>query len=60
MNDLQSLYEVVLGETFRRNNFQRKMLSLNTLERLEKFFDGSPNKAPYLYRFKENEISFLD
>ena len=60
MNDLQKVYETVLGEKFRRNNFQRKMLSLGTLERLEKFFDGSPNKAPYLYKFKESEINFLD
>lgn len=60
MNDLQTVYESVLGEKFRRNNFQRKMLSLNTLERLEKFFDGSANKAPYLYKFKPSEINFLD
>ena len=60
MNDLQNVYEIVLNEKFRRNNFQRKMLSLNTLERLEKFFSGSANKAPYLYKFKESEINFLD
>lgn len=51
MNQLQTLYETILGEKFRRNNFQRKMLGLNILERLEKHFDGSANKAPYLYRF---------
>ena len=33
------------------------MLSLGTLERLEKFYDGSPNKAPYLYKFLPSEIS---
>ena len=60
MNDLQKLYEIVLGEKFRRNNFQRKMLSLGTLERQEKFFDGSPNKAPYLYKFKDNLVDYLD
>lgn len=60
MMDLQKLYEIVLGEKFRRNNFQRKMLSLGTLERQEKLFDGSPNKAPYLYKFKESEINFFD
>lgn len=60
MNDLQNLYEIVLNEKFRRNNFQRKMLSLNSLERLEKFFSGSPNKAPFLYRFRETEINFQD
>lgn len=60
MNELQILYETVLGENFRRNNFQRKMLSLNTLERMEKLFDGSANKAPYLYKFKENLENFLE
>lgn len=51
MKDLQSLYETVLGEQFRRNNFQRKLLSMNYLERLDKLYDGSSNKAPYLYKF---------
>ena len=53
MKDLQNLYETILGEKFRRNNFQRKMLSLNILERHEKLFSGSANKAPYLYSFKK-------
>jgi hypothetical protein len=51
MKDLQNLYETILGEKFRRNNFQRKMLSFNILERHEKLFDGSANKAPFLYSF---------
>lgn len=51
MKELQTVYETVLGEKFRRNNFQRKILTLNSLERLEKLYDGSANKAPYLYRF---------
>ena len=51
MKDLQNVYETVLDEKFRRNNFQRKVLAENSLERLEKLFDGSANKAPYLYRF---------
>lgn len=60
MNQLQTLYETVLGEKFRRNNFQRKMLSLDTLDRLEKFYDGSANKAPYLYKFKEDLLDHID
>jgi len=51
MKDLQALYETILGEKFRRNNFQRKILSMNSLERLEKLYDGSANKAPFLYKF---------
>lgn len=55
MKELQTVYETVLDEKFRRNNFQRKVLGENSLERLEKLFDGSPNKAPYLYRFIAKE-----
>jgi hypothetical protein len=36
---------------YARNNFQKKILDLNVLERLEKKFTGAANKAPYLYRF---------
>ena len=52
MKELQRLYETILGEPLRRNNFQEKILSLNILERLEKQFTGGAHKAPYLYRFK--------
>lgn len=54
MKELQHLYEAILGESLRRNNFQRKVLSLNILERLEKHYTGSANKAPYLYKFLTN------
>lgn len=53
MKELQTVHETILGEKFRRNNFQRKILSANSLERLEKFFSGSANKALFLYRFKK-------
>jgi 8-oxo-dGTP diphosphatase len=52
MSELHKLYETILGTPLRRNNFQRKMLSLGILERLEKKFTGAANKAPYLYKFK--------
>lgn len=54
MKELQKLYETILDRPFRRDNFQRKMLSLGILERLEKKYTGAANKAPYLYRFKHN------
>ncbi|MCR9065382.1 MAG: NUDIX hydrolase [Cytophagales bacterium] len=52
MRNLQELYEAVYEKPFARNNFQKKMLSLGVLERLEKQYTGAANKAPYLYRFK--------
>ncbi len=54
MKDLQELYEAIYDKPFARNNFQKKMLELNVLERLEKKYTGAANKAPYLYRFKQS------
>ncbi|RIV23967.1 NUDIX hydrolase [Fibrisoma montanum] len=53
MKDLQELYEAIFDKPFARNNFQKKMLDLNVLERLEKKYTGAANKAPYLYRFQQ-------
>jgi 8-oxo-dGTP diphosphatase len=55
MQQLQKLYEAVYQKKFVRTNFQRKMLSMNVLERLEKQYSGKSHKAPYLYRFAENK-----
>jgi 8-oxo-dGTP diphosphatase len=52
MKELQELYEAVYDKQFRRNNFQKRILELDVLERLEKKYTGAQNKAPYLYRFK--------
>lgn len=52
MREIQELYEAVYDRPFANNNFQKKMLGLEVLERLEKKFTGAQNKAPYLYRFK--------
>ena len=51
MQELQSLYETIIGKKLLRANFQRKMLSLGILERVDKKFSGKAHKAPYLYRF---------
>lgn len=53
MREVQELYEAVYSRPFANNNFQKKILDLNVLERLEKKFTGAANKAPYLYRFKK-------
>jgi len=49
MKELQRVYESILGMELRRTTFQRKMLSLNILERHNKRYDGQAHKAPYLY-----------
>lgn len=53
MREVQELYEAVYNRPFAINNFQKKILDLNVLERLEKKFTGAANKAPFLYRFKK-------
>lgn len=55
MAQLQKLYEAVYQKEFVRTNFQRKILSMNILERLEKKYNGKAHKAPYLYRFIESK-----
>jgi len=52
MKQLKEVYEAILGEKLRRTTFQRKMLSMDILERHEKLFQGTAHKAPYLYSFK--------
>lgn len=52
MKEVQELYEAIFDKPFARNNFQKKILDLNVLERLEKQYTGAANKAPYLYRFQ--------
>lgn len=52
MKEVQELYETIFDRPFVRTNFQKMILELNVLERLEKKFTGAANKAPYLYRFK--------
>lgn len=53
MNQLQKVYEAIMGEKLHRGSFQRKMLGLGSLVRHEKQFSGAAHKAPYLYSFKK-------
>lgn len=55
MKDLQQVYEAILGEELNRANFQRKILSLDILDRHEKLFSGGSHKAPFLYSFKNSQ-----
>jgi ADP-ribose pyrophosphatase YjhB (NUDIX family) len=54
MKEVQALYEAIFDKPFVRTNFQKMILDLNVLERLEKKFTGAANKAPYLYRTKKD------
>ena len=54
MQQLQKVYEAILGEKLHRSVFQRKILSLSILQRHEKQYSGKAHKAPYLYSFKKD------
>jgi len=54
VSEIQQVYETILGTSIVRTNFQRKILSLDILERIEKKYSGGAHKAPYLYRLKNN------
>lgn len=54
MSEIQQVYETILGTSIVRTNFQRKILSLDILDRIEKKYSGGAHKAPYLYRLKND------
>jgi ADP-ribose pyrophosphatase YjhB (NUDIX family) len=55
MKELQGLYESIFKRKFTRTNFQRKMLNLGILVRLEKKRTGEPHRSPYLYKFSREK-----
>lgn len=55
MPELQKLYETILGDSVDRRNFQKRMLSLRILVRLNERKTGGAHKAPYLYRFDKKK-----
>lgn len=54
MGDLKMLYETILGAKLSRSNFQRKILSLNILEKVTQEAVKYDHRPPFLYKFKEN------
>lgn len=55
MPELQRLYETILDTPLDRRNFQKKMLALDILERLEERKTGGAHKAPFLYKFDKKK-----
>jgi 8-oxo-dGTP diphosphatase len=54
MGELQDLYETILDVKIRRTSFQRKMLNLEILKKVDKKWTGEAHKAPYLYTLLKN------
>lgn len=66
ISEIQNLYETILGRSFDRRNFHKKIMSYGFLIKLSEKREGSANKSPFLYQFDlekynnalENGISF--
>ncbi|TXI70942.1 MAG: NUDIX hydrolase [Cyclobacteriaceae bacterium] len=57
MPELQRLYETILGQSLDRRNFQKRMLSLDILIKLNERKTGGAHKAPFLYRFDKKKYN---
>jgi 8-oxo-dGTP diphosphatase len=55
MNELQKLYETLLGYPLDRGNFRKKMLSTGILRKTGERPTGKAHKAPHLYSFNKQE-----
>lgn len=55
MPELLRLYETILGQELDRRNFQKRMLSLDILVKLNERKTGGAHKAPFLYRFDKKK-----
>ena len=55
MPELQRLYETILNKPLDRRNFQKKILALDILDRLDERKTGGAHKAPFLYRFDQRK-----
>ncbi len=51
MPELQRLYETILNKKLDRRNFQKSILSLGILKKLNEKKMGGAHKAPFFYRF---------
>lgn len=66
LSQLQRLYEIIMGTSFEKRNFRRKILKKNILIPLDEKQVGVPHKAARLYKFdsesyekaKEESYSF--
>ncbi|HLD25679.1 MAG TPA: NUDIX domain-containing protein [Candidatus Andersenbacteria bacterium] len=55
LTELQSLYELILGEALDKRNFRKKILSLDVLKPTGKEQRGNANRPAALYRFSKRK-----
>lgn len=55
MPELQSLYEAIYNTTLDKRNFQRRILAMDILERLNEKQRGTSKKGAFYYRFNQEK-----
>ena len=59
LTDLQSLYEVVLGEGLDKRNFRKKILKMNILVDLQEKQKDVAHRAAFLYEFDQKNYDMM-
>ena len=57
MPQLQTIYESILGTSFDRRNFSKKMLSMGFINRLNEKLKGGAHRSPALFSFDEEKYN---
>lgn len=60
LNQLQEVYETILGRKLDKRNFRKKILALKLLAPTGKKRIGEAHRPAALYRFRKTELTFLD
>lgn len=55
MPELRTIYEAIIGQPLDRRNFQRKMLSIGLIRRLNETRPSGAHKSPILYEFDKEK-----
>ena len=59
IRQLQTLYEIVLGQPLDNRNFRKKIFSLDVLKELKEMQQGVAHRAARLYKFDEHKYKQL-
>lgn len=60
LTQLQSVYEIILGKTFDKRNFRKKMLLLEILQSTGQKKRLGNNRPAEIYRFRKQELTYVD
>jgi 8-oxo-dGTP diphosphatase len=60
LQELQNVYEVILGKTLDKRNFRKKIQSLELIEPTEIKQTGTRHRPAMLYQFKQHSYTELD